>query len=379
MIKRDISAKLQSLLKKYPIVALTGPRQSGKSTLLKHLLPNFQYVNLERPDIREFAENDPNGFLAQYSTPIILDEVQNVPNLFSYLQVIVDEKKEMGQFVLSGSSQFKLRESISQSLAGRVSIFNLLPLSINELKQVQQNLKVSHFKQLVKGFYPAIYDRNISSHDYYGDYLQTYIERDVRSLINVKDLKQFQRFLKLCAGRVGSLVNYTSIGNDLGLSRETIKTWLNVLEASYIAYELPPYYKNFNKRVIKSSKLYFYDTGLLSYILGVNEESIQMHPLKGGVFENYVINEFIKERFNNHQQAEFYFFRDSGGNEVDLIAEEKGAIMAYEIKSSQTFSKDFIKGLKKFKELVGDSLSSGAVIYAGDIKSRVDTFDVVPF
>jgi uncharacterized protein len=378
MIDRNVSCKINELSKKYPIIAVVGPRQSGKSTLIKSMFRDYQYVNLESPTIREFAENDPEGFLQKYSSRVIFDEIQNVPKLFSYLQVIVDENKIMGDFIISGSSQFKLREQISQSLAGRVAIFNLLPLSYSELSDV--NMASSQFSEMAsQGFYPAIYDRKIDPIDYYADYVQTYVERDVRSIINVKDLKIFQTFLKLCAGRVGSVINYTSLGNDVGVSRETIKTWISVLETSFIAYQLQPYYENLGKRLLKSPKLYFYDTGLLCYLLNINAAALDVHPLKGGIFENLIINELMKSKFNHHQNPEFYFYEEFSGAEIDLITKLNGKFVAVEMKSAQTIHASFFKNLKKWGKLIPAEQASCYVVYGGDQEQVRDGIKIVPW
>lgn len=376
MIPRGMAPTILKLAQKYPVIALTGPRQSGKSTLSRHLFPDYLYVNLESPQSREFAENDPESFFRKYPGRVILDEIQNVPSLFSYIQVIVDKKKIMGDFIITGSSQFKLSEQITQSLAGRVSILKLLPLSLDELNQT--NFKEDFFKLSHKGFYPALYDREIDSQDYYSDYMQTYIERDVRSLINVKDLKVFQTFLKLCAGRVGSLVNYTSLGNDVGVSRETIKSWLNVLEASYITYQLSPFFKNVNKRLIKSPKLYFYDVGLLSYLLGISTtESFETHPLRGGIFENLIISDLMKQYFNEHKTPDFYFYQDNKGLEVDLVFIKNGRPHGVEIKSARSFSNSFLKNLKTWQEVVKAKDQELSVVYAGEQKQCREGIEIL--
>lgn len=363
IIPRAQEKTLQKLLQHYPILALTGPRQSGKSTLLTSLFPDYRYVNLEAPDVREFAEDDPRGFLQTYGERVIFDEVQNVPSLFSYLQVKVDKDRMMGQFILSGSSQFQLLEKITQSLSGRVSVNHLLPLSLSELHQAYPiDGGSSPFHWVARGLYPALFDRSIASQDYFADYVQTYLERDVRSLINVKDLKLFQTFLKLCAGRIGSVINYTSLGDDVGVSRETIKSWIRVLEVSYIAYELPPYFKNLTKRVTKSPKLYFYDTGLACYLLGLSEQALVQHPMRGGLFENMVINEYLKGFYNAHQIPPCYFYRDSKGLEIDLLIESEGKINAIEVKSSSTANRNWLKAFEK----VPLSLAQNWIIYAGE-------------
>ncbi len=369
-------SKVNELRNKYPVIAVTGPRQSGKSTLVKKLFPGHKYINLENPALREFALSDPQAFIKKYNHKIIFDEVQYAPLLLSYVQEIVDERKEMGDFIITGSSQFKLREAITQSLAGRVSIFQLLPLSISEWKTLDgpsTDFNKSSFESVAaQGLYPAIYDRHIKPQDFYADYLQTYVERDVRSLINVKDLRTFQLFLKMCAGRVGSIINFTSLGNDLGISRETVKSWLNVLEASYIVYLLPPYYANINKRLTKSPKLYFYDTGLLCFLLGADESSLIAHPSRGGIFENFIINEFYKRRLNHHQIPEFYFYAEQSGREVDLVIPHKGKLIGIELKSAATFQSEFTKNLTEWKKIFPKQVKQSYVIYNGESQERSD-------
>jgi uncharacterized protein len=376
LIERSMGPIALHLAQKYPVVALLGPRQSGKSTLARHLFPSYQYVNLESPQIRDYAESDPESFFQQYSGQVIIDEVQNVPSLFSYIQVIVDKKKKMGDFILTGSSQFQLTESITQSLAGRVSLLKLLPLSIEELSRAQ--ISANPFNLSVQGFYPALYDRGIAPEDYYADYMQTYIERDVRSLINVKDLKVFQTFLKLCAGRTGSLVNLTSLGNDVGVSRETIKSWLNVLEMSYIIYQIPPFFKNINKRLIKSPKIYFYDVGILCYLLGITSiDVLATHPLRGGIFENLIISDLMKSYYNKHRTPDFYFYRDSKGTEVDLVYYRDGRLKGVEIKSAQSFSTSFLDNLKKWAVYMSGEKTESYVVYGGNISFKKDGTQVL--
>ena len=293
MIKRIISKRLLSLSKKIPVISITGPRQSGKTTLAKSAFPNYNYVSLENPDNLDFALSDPKGFLNNYGTKLIIDEAQYAPKLFSYIQTIVDEKGKNGLFVLTGSQNFLLNAGISQSLAGRVLIFNLLPFSYDELRSTEYNIE-NLSELLVKGFYPRIYDSGLESKDWYQSYVQTYLERDVRQILNVGDINSFRNFLRACAGRCGQIINLSSIGSDLGISYQTVKKWLSVLEQSYIIFLLQPYFENFNKRIIKSPKLYFYDTGLLCYLLGINSaETFNLHYLKGGIYETYVISEFI--------------------------------------------------------------------------------------
>ena len=378
MIRRDIENILIKLANQYPVVTITGPRQSGKTTLIKHIFSDKKYVNLETPDIRQFALADPRGFLDQYDNAI-LDEIQRAPDLLSYIQPIVDENKEPGRFIITGSQQFEVLNNISQSLAGRTALLKLLPLSIAEIKDA---FDVSSIDKLIyNGFYPRIYDTNIEPHQAIGDYIVTYVERDIRQLISIKDLNLFEKFLKLCAGRIGQLLNLQSLANDTGISHTTARSWISILEASYIIFLLPPWFNNFSKRLIKSPKLYFYDVGLASYLLGIeNEKQVFRDPLRGNLFENLIIIDVLKYRFNKGKKSTLYFYRDSKGLEIDLIYEAGRNIFPIEIKSGATVSEDYFKNLKKFLR-IDKALSTpygGAVFYGGsEIQYRTD-FKVYP-
>ena len=298
MVNRTIVEGINAYMQRYPIVALTGPRQSGKTTLLKGMFPDFRYVSLENPDNRAFAENDPNGFLQLYDQKVILDEVQRVPALLSYIQTIVDSNNMMGQFILSGSQNFNLMKSITQSLAGRVALFKLLPFDMTELKSA--DLLPSDYEQLIlKGSYPALYDRSIPFASFYANYIETYIQRDVTELLSIRDFGLFRTFLKLCAARIGQQLNIANLSSETGVSVPTLRSWISILESSYIMYQLPPFFKNFNKRLVKSPKLYFYDTGLASFLLGIrNEKTLLESEFKGALFENMIITEYVKQKLS---------------------------------------------------------------------------------
>lgn len=365
IIKRNLISYLKKMLKKFPIVSVTGPRQSGKTTMLKSAFPDYKYYNLERIDYREMILSDILGFLNSVGPYVIFDEAQNLPELFSYIQVVADERNIAGQYILSGSQSFLLNKHISQSLAGRVSVNHLFPFDINELKKVQsKNLN----KLILNGFYPRIYDQKIAAKDYYPSYLQTYIERDVRTLKAIENLNTFTRFLGLCAGRVGQILNLTSLANDAGIAVNTAKAWLSLLEASFIIYLLQPYYRNFNKRLIKSPKLYFYDVGVASSLLKIsNAEMIRSHYAYGSLFENLVISEIIKSYYHRGMHPSVYYWRESNGTEIDCIIEkENNKILALEIKGGETYNPDYIKNLIKLPKSEKGIEIEKIVIYTGD-------------
>jgi uncharacterized protein len=376
MHKRQILNSFNELLSKYPILAITGPRQSGKTTFLKESFPNYKYVSLESPSEREFFERDPQGFLKEYNENIIFDEAQRIPELFSYIQTIVDQSGKMGQFILSGSQNFHLISIITQSLAGRVAIFKLFPFDFTELREA--GLMPSNYAEvLVRGFYPALYQRDISSRVFYNNYIQTYVERDIAQLINIRDVKLFRMFLRLCAARVGQLLNLSSLANDCGITQPTAKAWLSILETSYIVFQLPPYYANFSKRIVKSPKLYFYDTGLVSHMLGIKEpDDLLMSPFKGFLFENLIIAEMYKQSEHKSLQREYCFWRDSNGHEVDLLSLNGLKYDAYEIKASKTILAEQFKGLDYFKNLASDLVLSSSLIYAGEQSQKRTNYNV---
>ena len=370
MITRSISEKVLQWAKQYPIVTITGPRQSGKSTLCAMLFNDKDYVSLEDVDERGLAARDPRGFLKRFPNGAVIDEVQRAPDLFSYIQTVVDQQNKEGFFILTGSSQFELLEKISQSLAGRTALARLLPFSIAEAYGSKEELPELN-QLLYTGFYPRIFDKKLDPTEAMSFYVNTYIERDVRKLINVQDMSKFETFIKMCAGRTGQLINLSSLGNDCGIDQTTVKRWLSVLEASFIIKLLRPYHRNFNKRLIKSPKLYFLDTGLISYLLGIHTASqMESHPLKGALFESFVVSELLKSRFNSGKKDNLYFFRDNVGNEVDLVVDQGVKVDQIEIKSGQTVSMDFFKGLKYFKK-INPEIEKSSVVYGGD-RSHVE-------
>ena len=366
MLARDAEKTLIRLAKSFPVVAITGPRQAGKTTLAKAVFKSKPYVSLENPDEREFAQNDPKRFLARFPNGAVLDEVQRCPSLLSWLQGVVDERGGMGDFVLTGSAQFDLIEGITQTLAGRVGRVELLPLSSRELKAANQ-LPNSLSQMLIQGGYPALYDRKITTQDWFSNYVATYVERDVRQLISVRNLSQFQTFLKMCASRTGQLINLTSLGADCGISAVTAKQWLSVLETSYIVTLLRPHHSNFGKRLVKTPKIYFLDSGLAAWLMGIRSaETLETHAARGALFESWVVSELYKKRLNAGLPIDLFFWRDNTGNEVDLIVENEKGLQPIEIKSGSTYASDWSQGLKKWQALAKNSSLEPAILYGGE-------------
>ena len=365
MLDRDAEQTIRTLLRGFPIVTLTGPRQSGKSTLAKALFTNLPYASLEDPDMRLAATEDPRSFLERFPNGAVLDEVQRCPDILSYLQTIVDTDGRMGRYILTGSQQFGLMSGITQSLAGRTAFVELLPFSIPELAQAGQ-LPQAADTMLLKGCYPPLYDRDVPPSAWFAAYVTAYVERDVRQILKIQELETFQRFVRLCAGRTAQLLNLSSLATECGITHNTAKSWISVLEASYLIFLLRPHHTNFNKRLVKMPKLYFYDVGLVSWLLGIRTpEQVETHPLRGNIFETFIVSELIKSRLNRGERPAFSFWRDSNGNEVDLIVERDNKLMPIEIKSGKTLTRDSLAGLEKWCALAGDMGMMPSLIYGG--------------
>ncbi len=360
------------------MVTILGPRQAGKTTLARKVFPDAAYSNLETPDVREKAATDPRAYLAQFPDAVILDEIQRVPELLSYIQGIVDEEERCGRFILTGSHQLRVREAVSQSLAGRTAILNLLPLSISELTDA--GFDVGSFEETVfRGFLPRVYVRSLRPSTAYSNYYQTYVERDVRLLINLKNAALFEKLIKLMAGRTGQLVDYGSLANDVGVDSKTIQNWLSVLEASFVLFKLPAYFENFGKRVIKAPKYYFTEVGLLCFLLGIRKpDQISRDPLVGSIFENLVVIECLKSRYNRGLLSDLYYFRDTNGNEVDVVAQRGRVLDAIEIKSASTFSSSHLKGLRRFKN-IAQAVDRSYLVYNGDSHSLSDRVEALHY
>ncbi len=376
MIEREITPHLTGLFQKYPIVTVTGPRQSGKTTLCRSAFPDLAYANLEAPDQRYFAESDPRGFLAQFSGAVVIDEIQHVPELLSYLQVIVDDRGHNGQYVLTGSEQFPLSDAISQSLAGRTALLRLLPFSLLERQEAKATDSIVDL--LFAGFYPRIHHQGLEPRQALGDYFETYVERDVRRLGGVGDLSRFRMFTRLCAGRVGQLVNLSSLGSDAGVSHTTVQAWLSILERSYIAFRLRPFHSNLRKRLVKTPKLYFYDVGLASYLIGIERaDQIVTHPLRGALFENALVTEALKYRYNTGRRPNLSFYRDAKGLECDLLYHTGEGSVAIEAKSGATVARDSFRSLDRVAEIVPDVVDR-VLVYGGADRQSRSTSEVVP-
>ena len=378
MIPRTIEGTIRRLAKGYPAIAITGPRQSGKTTLAKALFPDKPYLSLENPDLREQAKSDPRGFLAGCRNGAILDEVQRCPDLFSYLQEPLDQPGVCGKFILTGSQQFGLRAGITQSLAGRVGMVELLPFAGEE---IPGQIAESPWEAICKGFYPPLFDRPLDPPQWYAGYIQSYLERDVRQITQVHDLDAFQRFIRLCAGRSGQLLNHAALAADAGISQPTAKAWLSILQASYVVFLLPPLHRNFNKRIVKSHKLYFYDTGLACQLLGIRTAAeLEASPFRGALFENLLIADQLKRQFNRGLSTNLHFWRDNVGHEIDLLLPAgPDRWIPVEIKSGQTVAEDWFAGLRKWAELAGTSAAAPLLVYGGDRPAQCHGIAVHPW
>lgn len=375
MINRNAEKSILHLATQFKVVAVIGPRQSGKTTLVRHLFQNKKYVNFENPDMRLFALDDPRGFLSSYADGAIFDEVQKVPEIFSYLQQIADESSDPGKFILTGSNNFLLQQNISQSLAGRVGYLKLLPLSIDEVEHSTMTID----ELIFKGGYPSLYSGVTDVTLWFANYIQTYVERDVRLIKNISDLVVFERFIRLCAGRIGQLLNKNNLAMECGVDNKTIEAWLSVLETSFVVFRLQPFHNNYNKRLVKMPKLYFYDTGLATALMGIqNKDQLTIHPFRGALFENLIILEFLKDRFNKAKTNNLSFWRDNMGSELDLLIDDGTAIIPIEIKSGQTVTDEYFKGIKYWNKLTGKD--GGFVIYGGSsIQKRSNQITVLPY
>jgi predicted AAA+ superfamily ATPase len=378
MYNRELEQEVRAMAEAFSMVTILGPRQSGKTTLVRKIFSDKPYVNLEHLETRTAALSDPVSFIKQYEHGAIFDEIQRAPEILLYLQVLVDEQKKVGRFILTGSHQLRLQEAVSQSLAGRTAILKLLPLSLRELSQDLK--KYSLDQQLLRGGYPRLYEIALAPNKYYSAYCQTYLERDVKLLINIKDLSLFQRFMRLCAGRVGCVFNASEIAKELGVSSHTVAEWVSVLEASFLIFKLPPYFENFGKRLIKSPKLYFTDVGLACYLLGIeNEIQLERDPLRGRLVENLVILELVKTRYNVGLEPNLFFYRDQSQLEVDVLIQNGSELIPIEIKSSATFRLEFIKALEKFRMLTQRKISKSFLIYAGEITQPIREVSIIHY
>lgn len=377
MQNRTIESTFQDLARTYPVVTVTGPRQSGKTTLCRKVFPDKDYVNLEAPDERQFAIDDPRGFLSAHPKGAILDEIQRAPELLSYLQPMVDADPTPGRYILTGSQQLNVRDALSQSLAGRTGILILLPFDYSEIASYIDPSETDRL--IVNGFYPRVHDRNIRPTQAMADYFDTYVQRDVRQLMEIRNAGLFEKFVRLCAGRIGQLLNLQSLGNDTGVSHTTAREWISILEASYILFQLPPWHANISKRLIKTPKLYFWDVGLAAYLLGLEEEKqVARDPLRGSLFENMVIAEIFKQQYNRGVRPRAFFYRDRTGNEVDLVLERGQELALIEIKAGQTITKDYFRGMNQFKKIAAHRIAGGIIIYDGPKAQDRSDWHVLP-
>jgi len=374
---RSIEPVLTQLAQNYPVVMVTGPRQSGKTTLCRKVFPDKSYVNLEAPDLRQYALDDPRGFLSAYPDGAILDEIQRTPDLVSYIQTLVDEDPVPGKYILTGSQQFNVRDALSQSLAGRTGILTLLPFDWNEISVFADPADTD--AMLLNGFYPRLHHMRLKPHQVMADYFETYVQRDVRQLMQIRHQGLFEKFVRLCAGRTGQLLNLNSLGNETGISHTTAREWISILEASYILFLLPPWHANISKRLVKTPKIYFWDVGLASYLLGLQEvRHISRDPLRGNLFENMVVADICKQYYHQGHRPGLCFFRDSTGNEVDLVVQRGDDLALVEIKSGQTVSRQFFKGLDRFKHIVPNRIRGGILIYGGATPQARSDWPVMP-
>ncbi|MFH0921692.1 MAG: ATP-binding protein [Fibrobacterota bacterium] len=377
-VKREILKEFLSLMRQYPVVTITGPRQSGKTTLAKSAFPKLPYYSLESPDVRSRVLRDPRAFLAGHPDGMVIDEIQKVPELPSYLQGVVDEHRKKGLFVLTGSRQFEIMSRVSQSLAGRTALLKLLPFSFREISLLKGRMDADAL--LLNGCYPRVYSEKQEAYKSYRNYFETYVERDLRDLLAVKDLAAFEKFVRLCAGRIGGILNASALAGEVGVSYHTIQSWLSILQASYLIFLLQPYYGNIGKRIVKSPKIYFYDTGLAAFLLGIDGKAqIENHPLRGMLFENMVILELMKSRFNRGYDHDLFYYRDNNGNEVDVIFKTGAGLVPVEIKSSSTFHVDYLKGLEYFRKIVPKECRPGYLVYSGKNETLTGNWRAINF
>lgn len=378
LIERKIKQELLDMASQYPVVTITGPRQSGKTTLAQTTFLDYAYFSFENPDTRDQVQSDPKAFLQSNLKGVIIDEFQRYPEILSYIQGEADKRNNKGIYILTGSNQLSILSKVNQSLAGRTALLKLLPFTIGEIKNETNKLTVDQL--ITQGFYPGVYANRLNPYKAYRNYYETYIERDVRQLSNIQNLRQFQLFVRLCAGRIGQLFNASALANEVGVSNQTIKHWISILEASYIVYILPPWHANLSKRLVKSQKIYFYDVGLASFLLGIeNEKHLKTHPLRGALFENMVLLELVKNRFNAGLDSNFYFYRDNHNNEIDVVQEQGQYLNLFEIKSSMTFHSGFLKGLKYLNKLVPDRIRESNIVYAGNEEFSVKDCRVINY